>query len=98
MKKKSPKSKKEVYKYEFAYSVLKSSEGGPGTATLKSAFKKKREGIKVEFCASPYVGHTAYIVRATTVAKLREAFKTLKSYGYVTSWKYFLSNATFTTR
>lgn len=98
MKKKSTaKPEKETYKYEYIYSVLKATEGGPGTATLKSVFKRKREGIKVEFCPSPYVGQTCYIVRATTMDKVKEAYRILKDYGYAKEWKYFKTSVSVIT-
>lgn len=81
------------FKYTYSESVLKSSEGGPGTLTLKSVFKKKGDGLKVVFNSSCFVGHTSYTIYATDVAKLKEAYKTLRSYGYGdSSWNRFKMN------
>ena len=93
MKKKNPTPKKETYKYTYGYSVLKSSEGGQGVATLKSVFKKKQEGIKITFGYSPYIGHTAFTIHATTKARLQKAAKEVVSYGYCGSVKYIMQGA-----
>jgi hypothetical protein len=82
------------YKYKYSESVLKSSEGGPGTSTLKSVFKGKSNGIDTYFGSSCFVGHTSYTIYAANLAKLKEAYKTLRSYGYGdSSWNRFKRNA-----
>jgi hypothetical protein len=80
------KKKKVEFNFAFQQSVLKSSEGGPGTSVLKNAFKK-RDDVKISFHSSMYVGHTAFTVRTTTMKVMREVGKTLKDYGFIDSIK-----------
>lgn len=78
-----------ILNYKYEQHVLKASEGGPGVATLKSAFKSfnKKPGAAVFFFTSPYVGHTAFRIATDSQAKLKEALKILKNYRYIDSIK-----------
>lgn len=86
MKKQKAKKQKAEFNYAYQQSVLKSSEGGPGTSVLKNLFKK-RDDVKISFHSSMYVGHTAFTIRTTTMQVMREVGKKLKDYGFISSIK-----------
>jgi len=71
-------------KYKCGWSVLKSTEGGRGTADLKRAFKSKRlPGVLVDFHSSCYVGHTAFQIFAANKKAMDSAAAVLVDCGYV---------------
>ena len=77
-----------LYPWNYVQYVLKTTEGGPGVAVLKSAFKHKPiKEARVTFGSSPLVGHTAFRVEAKTEAAMKAVGRVLKSYGYVKSIK-----------
>lgn len=85
-------TKRETFHHIYKQDVLKATEGGRGTATLKRAFKKKIQGIHFELGPSYYVGYTAVFLFADTKADMRKAAKVLVNFGYADSIKEVMSS------
>jgi hypothetical protein len=74
--------------YIWEFSIEKATEGGIGTATIKSVLKgRKAEGIRINTYSSCYVGQTLVRIEMKDAVARTKVLTELKNYGYIDTIK-----------